>query len=87
MPEVSGQRPGPFVAALAGAMNGMITLDRRGAGRPGRIRPGGEVVGAAGPHAGKADLGYPFLPRGWGCGYAAEACEAALDWFTRRVSR
>jgi RimJ/RimL family protein N-acetyltransferase len=31
--------------------------------------------------AGKADLGYLFLPRAWGFGYAAEACAAALDWF------
>jgi RimJ/RimL family protein N-acetyltransferase len=29
---------------------------------------------------GKADLGYLFLPRAWGFGYAAEACAAALDW-------
>jgi RimJ/RimL family protein N-acetyltransferase len=30
--------------------------------------------------AGKADLGYLFLPRAWGFGYAAEACAAALGW-------
>ncbi|MGD0702692.1 MAG: GNAT family N-acetyltransferase [Trebonia sp.] len=30
--------------------------------------------------AGKAELGYLFLPRAWGCGYAAEACAAALGW-------
>jgi RimJ/RimL family protein N-acetyltransferase len=30
---------------------------------------------------GKADLGYLFLPRAWGSGYAAEACAAGLDWF------
>jgi RimJ/RimL family protein N-acetyltransferase len=29
---------------------------------------------------GKAELGYLFLPKSWGSGYAAEACEAALDW-------
>ena len=22
-----------------------------------------------------------FLPQAWGCGYATEACAAALDWF------
>jgi len=22
-----------------------------------------------------------FLPKAWGCGYSAEACPAALDWF------
>jgi hypothetical protein len=28
-------------------------------------------------------VGWPlFLPQAWGCGYAAEACAAALDWFT-----
>ena len=30
--------------------------------------------------AGKAELGYLFLPQAWGFGYAAEACAAALDW-------
>jgi len=30
--------------------------------------------------AGEAELGYLFLPRAWGCGYAAEACAAALGW-------
>ncbi len=30
---------------------------------------------------GKVDLGYLFLPRAWGRGYAAEACAAALGWF------
>lgn len=30
--------------------------------------------------AGKAELGYLFLPQAWGFGYAAEACTAALDW-------
>ncbi|SNY30300.1 GNAT family N-acetyltransferase [Paractinoplanes atraurantiacus] len=29
---------------------------------------------------GKVDLGYLFLPRVWGFGYAAEACAAALGW-------
>src|SRR5690349_16214937 len=31
--------------------------------------------------AGKAQLGYLFLPGAWGCGYATEACAAALGWF------
>jgi RimJ/RimL family protein N-acetyltransferase len=30
--------------------------------------------------AGRAELGYLLLPRAWGCGYAAEACAAALGW-------
>ncbi|MGW4758981.1 GNAT family N-acetyltransferase [Streptomyces chartreusis] len=72
VPEVPGQRLGLFVAALDGAMIGMITLDRRNAGRPGHVRP----------DARQADLGYMFLPRVWGCGYAAEACAAALSWYT-----
>ena len=70
-PEVPGRRPGFFVADLDGAMIGVITLDRRGAERPGHVRP----------DAGETELGYMFLPEAWGCGYAAEACAAALDWF------
>ncbi|MFD5323273.1 GNAT family N-acetyltransferase [Streptomyces sp. NPDC127092] len=71
MPEVPGRRPGLFVVELDGAMIGMITLDRRDAGRRGHVRPEG----------GEAELGYMFLPEAWGHGYAAEACAAALDWF------
>ncbi|MFD5483606.1 GNAT family N-acetyltransferase [Streptomyces hawaiiensis] len=72
VPEVAGRRPGLFVVALDGAMIGTITiLDRRDAERPGHVRP----------EAGEAELGYMFLPEAWGCGYAAEACAAALDWF------
>ncbi|MFJ7157071.1 GNAT family N-acetyltransferase [Streptomyces sp. NPDC101118] len=71
VPEVPGQRLGLFVAELDGAMAGLVTLDRRDPERPGRVRPEG----------GEAELGYLFLPRAWGRGYAAEACEAALDWF------
>lgn len=71
VPDVPGRRPGLFVADLDGAMIGMVTLDRRDAERPGHVRP----------EAGEAELGYMFLPEAWGCGYAAEACAAALDWF------
>jgi hypothetical protein len=61
------------VVELDGAMIGIVTLDRRDAGRPGHVRPeGGEV-----------ELGYLILPQAWGCGYATEACTAALDWFAR----
>jgi RimJ/RimL family protein N-acetyltransferase len=35
--------------------------------------------------AGKAELGYLFLPQAWGFGYAAEACTAALDWLAREL--
>ncbi|MFG2869845.1 GNAT family N-acetyltransferase [Streptomyces sp. NPDC048338] len=72
MPEVPGRRPGLFVIDLDGAMIGMITLDPRTADRPGHVRP----------EAGESELGYLFLPEVWGRGYAAEACAAALDWFT-----
>jgi RimJ/RimL family protein N-acetyltransferase len=71
VPEVPGRRPGFFVVDLDGAMIGMITLDRRDAERPGHVRP----------DAREAELGYMFLPEAWGCGYAAEACAAALGWF------
>ncbi len=71
VPEVPRRRPGLFVADLDGAMVGWITLDRTDADRPGRM----------GPDAGEVHLGYMFLPQAWGCGYAAEACAAALDWF------
>ena len=72
VPEIPGRRPGFFVVDLDGAMIGMITLDRRDAERRGHVRP----------DAGEAELGYLFLPQAWGCGYAAEACAAALGWFT-----
>ena len=68
VPEVPGRRPGFFVVDLDGAMIGTITLDRA----TGHVRPA----------AGEAELGYMFLPQAWGCGYAAEACAAALDWLT-----
>ena len=35
--------------------------------------------------AGKAEIGYMFLPRVWGFGYAAEACAAALGWLAREL--
>jgi RimJ/RimL family protein N-acetyltransferase len=71
MPEVPGRRTGLFVVELDGAMIGMTTLDRRDPERQGRVLPDG----------GEAELGYLFLPRAWGRGYAAEACAAALGWF------
>lgn len=70
VPEVPRRRPGLFVVDLDGAMIGIVTLDRRDAERPGHVRP----------DAGEAELGYMFLPVAWGCGYATEACAAALDW-------
>ncbi len=66
-PEVPGRWPGSFVVDLDGAMIGQILLRRaNGHHRPAAV--------------GKVDLGYLFLPRVWGCGYAAEACAAALAW-------
>ncbi|MGK5642697.1 GNAT family N-acetyltransferase [Streptomyces sp. URMC 126] len=71
MPGVPGRRRGLCVVDLDGAMIGMVTLDPRGAERPGHVRP----------EAGEATLGYVFLPEAWGYGYAAEACAAVLDRF------
>ncbi|MFK8906850.1 GNAT family N-acetyltransferase [Streptomyces sp. YS-3] len=68
MPEVPERWPGSFVVDLDGAMIGQILLRRAS-----------EHHGPAA--VGKADLGYLFLPRAWGFGYAAESCAAALDWF------
>ncbi|MEU0674645.1 GNAT family N-acetyltransferase [Streptomyces sp. NPDC006172] len=68
LPEVPERWPGSFVVDLDGAMIGQILLRRA----TGHRRPAA---------AGKADLGYLFLPRAWGSGYAAEACTAALGWF------
>ncbi|MFJ3723321.1 GNAT family N-acetyltransferase [Streptomyces sp. NPDC090045] len=70
--KVPGRRPGVFVVDHDEAMIGIVTLDRRDAERPGHVRP----------DAGEAELSYMFLPEVWGCGYAAEACAAALGWFT-----
>lgn len=68
LPEVPERWPGSFVVDLGGAMIGQVLVRRATEHR----RPAA---------VGKADLGYLFLPRAWGCGYAAEACAAALDWF------
>jgi RimJ/RimL family protein N-acetyltransferase len=68
MPEVPGRWPGSFVVDLDGAMIGQILLRRA-------------TEHSRAAAVGKADLGYLFLPRAWGFGYAAEACTAALGWF------
>ncbi|MBJ7903928.1 GNAT family N-acetyltransferase [Streptomyces sp. DSM 110735] len=75
VPALPGRRPGLFVVDLDGAMIGVISLDRRGAERPGHVRP----------DAGEAELSYVFLPEAWGRGYAAEACTAVLGWFADAI--
>jgi RimJ/RimL family protein N-acetyltransferase len=59
--------PGLFTVEHNGAMIGQVILRR--------------ATGLSVPSAaGKAELGYMFLPKAWGFGYAAEACAAALGW-------
>ncbi|MFE4514154.1 GNAT family N-acetyltransferase [Kitasatospora sp. NPDC056783] len=67
LPEAPERWPGSFVVERDGSMIGHVLL-RRAAGHR---RPAA---------AGKADLGYLFLPSAWGFGYATEACAAALGW-------
>ncbi|MFC4887994.1 GNAT family N-acetyltransferase [Streptomyces beijiangensis] len=67
MPGAPGPRSGLFIVDLDGAMIGQIMLTKD----TGHLRHA----------AGRAELGYLFLPESWGRGYAAEACAAALDWF------
>jgi RimJ/RimL family protein N-acetyltransferase len=68
MPGAPARYPGHFVADLNGAMIGQIILRRATEHGPPAA-------------AGKAEIGYLFLPQAWGFGYAAEACAAALNWF------
>ncbi|MFE6822087.1 GNAT family N-acetyltransferase [Streptomyces sp. NPDC057690] len=71
VPGTPGRRPGLFVIELDGEMIGTVELNRRDAEHRSSVRP----------DAGEAELGYLFLPKAWGRGYAAEACAAALGWF------
>jgi RimJ/RimL family protein N-acetyltransferase len=69
MPGAPERRPGLFIVDLDGAMIGQIILRRA------KVSPHRSPAAA-----GKAELGYLFLPEAWGFGYAAEACAAALGW-------
>lgn len=67
LPAAPGRWPGSFVVDRDGTMIGQVLLRRATE----HSRPAATL---------KVDLGYLFLPRAWGLGYAAEACAAALDW-------
>ena len=82
----------PEVGAYLGGARPRDELEREMPEVPGR-HPGhfvvdldGVMIGqvqlkqATDRGAGRAELGYLFLPRAWGFGYAAEACAAALGW-------
>ena len=82
----------PAVSAYLGGPRPREELEREMPGTPERppglfaVDLNGAAIGqvilkrATGLGAGKAELGYMFLPQAWGCGYAAEACAAALGW-------
>ncbi|MEW2167202.1 GNAT family N-acetyltransferase [Streptomyces sp. NPDC007084] len=72
LPATPEQWPGSLVVDLDGTMIGHILLRRAN----GHRRPAA---------AGKADLGYLFLPQSWGFGYALEACTAALGWLAHTL--
>lgn len=71
IPGAPRRRPGLFVVDLDGTMIGRITLTRD--------------TGHLKKAAGRAELGYLFLPGAWGHGYAAEACAAVLAWFAEAL--
>jgi RimJ/RimL family protein N-acetyltransferase len=82
----------PEVSAYLGGPRPCDELERELPEVPGRhpghfvVDLGGAMIGqvqlkrATDHGAGRAELGYLFLPRAWGFGYAAEACAAALGW-------
>jgi RimJ/RimL family protein N-acetyltransferase len=82
----------PEVGAYLGGPRPRDELERELPDVPGRhagrfvVDLGGAMIGqvqlgrATDHGAGRAELGYLFLPRVWGSGYAAEACAAALGW-------
>ncbi|KNX38020.1 GNAT family N-acetyltransferase [Luteipulveratus halotolerans] len=71
LPEVPESWPGSLVVERGGLMVGQNLLRRATEHRPAAL--------------GKIDLGYLFLPRAWGLGYAGEACRAALDWLDQAL--
>ena len=79
----TGEAPLPSVEAAADAIRAYPDFESVGYGRWAcALRTTGELIGFCGlkylPDLDEVDLGYRFLPRHWGRGYATEAGAASL---------
>lgn len=75
MASTPGRRPGVFAVESAGALIGLVTLDRRDSERAGHVSESANEV----------EISYTFLPESWGKGYATEAVAAVLGWAHQHI--